>query len=108
LKIRTTISSRSLRDDRTYSEGRAIALCADLDIAAGRILDRRQRLAADRPRRNLLGVDAAEPFAPIRPPGALVFLRDLDPVRQRDGLDTVVGPVLLSAGRWLIDDARAV
>src|SRR6476619_7808431 len=82
-------SSRNLRDDRTYSEGRAIALCADLDIAAGRILDRRRRLGAERPRRNLLGVDAAEPFAPVRPPRALVFLRAPDPVRQRNVLDVV-------------------
>src|SRR5579864_1151403 len=63
-------------------EGRALR--PHLHIAAGRILDRRQRLAADAAGRHLLGIDAAEPRAPVRPPRALVLVRGLDPVRERD------------------------
>src|SRR6266702_1052449 len=103
-KLRTMFGSRSLRDERTYIQVQPIALCADLDVAAGRILDRRQRLIADRPRRHLFRIEAAEPFAPVRPPRALVFLRALDPVRQRNVLDVVVGPELVLARGGRIDD----
>src|SRR3979409_2761536 len=81
-----------------YIQTRRVALRADPDVAAGRVFDRRQRLAADRARGNLLGVDAREPPPPVGPPRALMLLRALEPVRQRPVLDIVVGPELIIAG----------
>src|SRR5262245_57818633 len=93
---------------RPYSRGRALALRANPYIAAGCVLDRRQCVAADAARRHLLGVDRAEPFAPVRPPRALVLFGALDPVGKRHVLDVVVEPVLVLAGGGRIDDAGDV
>ena len=76
----------------------------------GRSCRARPRSAARLPvptraRRNLLGVDAFQPFAPVRPPRSLVLLRALEPVGERDVLDIVVGPVLVFARRRRIDHA---
>src|SRR4051794_32598311 len=78
---------------------------ANLDIAARRILDRRQAVRADGAGRDCFGVDAAEPFAPVRPPRSLVLLRALEPIRDRRPTRIVVGPELILAGRRRIDDA---
>src|SRR6195256_1186447 len=80
-----------------YSEPPASALCADLDVAAGRVLDRRHLLGADGARGHLLGVQALQPLPPVGPPRTLVFGRVLHPVGERDVLDGVVGPVLVLA-----------
>src|SRR5712672_3846624 len=48
-----------------YTQRCFVALCADPDVAAGRVFDRRQRLGADSARRHLLSVDTCEPFAPV-------------------------------------------
>src|ERR1700729_1458976 len=91
-----------------YIQTCRIALRTDPDITARRILDRRHRLAADAAGRHFLGVDAAEPLPPVRPPRSLVLLRALDPVRQRNILDVVVGPELVLVRRWRIDHAGDV
>src|SRR5258708_39700984 len=80
-----------------YTQRRGDALCADLDVAAGRVFDWRHGLGADRARGHLLGIDAREPLAPVGPPRALVFLCALEPVRQCHVLDIVVGPELVLA-----------
>src|SRR6266699_1077743 len=90
---RFRIASR--RGTTGYTQRCFVALCADPDVAAGRVLDRRQRLGADRARRHLLGVDACKPFAPVGPPRALVLLRALEPVGECNILDIVVGPELV-------------
>src|SRR6266852_4667564 len=84
-----SISNRVPAGTTDYTQSRFVALCADPDVAAGRVLDRWQRLGADRARRHLLGVDGCEPFAPVRPPRALVLLRALEPIRKGDVLDIV-------------------
>src|SRR5216684_5339352 len=88
-----------------YIQMRIVALRADPDVAAGRVFDGGQRIGADRARGYLLGVDALQPFTPVRPPRSLMLLRALEPVRQRDVLDMVVGPELVLARRWRVDHA---
>src|SRR5579884_3131034 len=78
-----------------YNRRRDSALCTHPNVAARCILDGGQRVAADAARSDFLGVDAGEPFAPMRPPGALVLLCALQPVLQGDVVDVVVGPVLI-------------
>src|ERR1700680_3122308 len=90
-----SISNRVPAGTTVYTESCNVALRANPHVAAGRVFDRRQRVSADRARGHFLGVDARAPFTPIRPPRALVLLRALEPVRQRDILDIVVGPVLV-------------
>src|SRR5665213_2405551 len=82
-----------------YRQRPVVALRADPDVAARRILDRRQYIGADRARRDFLAVEGSEPLPPIRPPRPLVLLRALEPVRQRNVLDIVVGPELVFARR---------
>src|ERR1700761_9598453 len=76
-----TISVTSPAGRHAYSRALAAALCADPNITAGGVFDRRKRVGADAACRHLLGVDGGKPFAPVRPPGAFVLLRALDPVR---------------------------
>src|SRR5258706_12374614 len=88
-----------------YTQRSFVAVCADPDVAAGGVFDRRQRLGADRARRHLLGVDVCEPFAPVGPPRAHGLLRALEPVVERDCPDIVVGPKLVLARGWRVDHA---
>src|SRR5256885_4249240 len=84
-----------------YSEPSTPALCADLDVAAGRVLDRRHLLGADGARGHLLGVQALQPLPPVGPPRTLVFGRALHPVGERNVPDVIVCPVLvLTRCRW--------
>src|SRR6266446_2999592 len=102
------LESRPGGDDLGYTQRYFVALCADPDVAAGRVFDRRQPLGADSARRHLLSVDTCEPFAPVGPPRALVLLRALEPVGEGDVLDVVVGPELVLARRGRVDHARNV
>src|SRR6267378_6130939 len=99
------LESRPGGDDLGYTQRCFVALCADPDVAAGRVFDRRQRLGAERASRHLLGVDAGEPFAPVGPPRALVLPRALEPVGKCNVLDIVVGPELVLARGWRVDHA---
>src|ERR1700722_1827208 len=91
-----------------YNQARSVALRADPDVAAGRVLDRRQRVGADRARRHLFGVDALQPLPPVRPPRTLVLLGGLEPVGERDIPGIVVGPELVFARRRRVADAAYV
>src|SRR5580658_8422134 len=85
-----------------YKQRFDAALCADPHVTAWRILDRRQRGSADNACGHFLRIDAGKPLAPVGPPRSLVLLRALDPVRQGDILDIVVGPELVFARRrWI-------
>src|ERR1700732_4542943 len=88
-----------------YTQGNGVRLCAEPDVAAGRVFDWRHRVRADRARGDLFGVDGFKPFAPIRPPRALMLLRAFEPVRKRHVLDVVVGPERVLARRRRVDHA---
>src|SRR6185312_16199619 len=88
-----------------HSPARERTLCADAHVAPWCILERRQCVATDRPRRHLLRINAGEPLAPVRPPGALVLLRALDPLGKRNVADIIVQPVLVFVDRGRIDDS---
>src|SRR5216684_7992165 len=100
----------SVYDSRPGGTARYIQMCvvalrADPDVAAGRVFDGRHRVGADLPCRNLLGIDAFQPFTPVGPPRPLMLLRALEPVRECNVLDTVVGPELVLARRGRVDHA---
>jgi thiamine transport system ATP-binding protein len=59
---------KSRRGMAGYTQQREAALRADLDVAAGRVLDRRHLCGADGARGHLLGVEALQPLPPVGPP----------------------------------------
>src|SRR3954453_5325319 len=95
-------SNRLAVGSTAYSQARRVALRANPDVAAGSILDWRQRLTAYCARRYSLRVDALKPHTPVRPPGAFVLLSGLHPIRKRRTLEAIICPELvLSCRGWV-------